>query len=136
MYGSTGRLPQLAPVSRLGRLGQELVVRPERLHAVHEPLEGGRRGPGVAREGVEGASHPPHLLQLLTAEEELLVAGGAGVDVDGRVDPALGEAAVSRLASMTAASPARPADMPNTDTRTSAVLIPDMRAASGLPPVT
>jgi hypothetical protein len=60
---------------------------------VHEQLE-----PGgflaVVGQGVEHPAQLPDLLELAPLEEELLVAGRAGVDVDGRVEAALGEPAV------------------------------------------
>src|SRR5581483_908010 len=77
----------------LGDLGQELVVRPGRLDLVLQELEAGG---GVAF-GTEGVQHPaqlPDLLQLGAVEEELLVPGRTGVDVDRRVDAALGQLAV------------------------------------------
>ena len=52
----------------------------------------------------------------------VVVAGGLGV------------ADVSWQTDSTAASPASPAQIPKTDTRISATLMPASRAASGLPP--
>ena len=77
----------------LGDLGQELVVAAGRLDLVHQQLQAG----GVLAVGGQGVQDPaqlPDLLELAPLEQELLVAGGAGVDVDGRVEPALREPAV------------------------------------------
>ena len=49
--------------------------------------------PSAARPD-EHAAQLPHHLQLLAVEQQLLVAGARGVDVDRRVDPPLGELAV------------------------------------------
>ena len=60
---------------------------------VHEQLQAG----GVLAVAGQGVQHPaqlPDLLELAPLEEQLLVAGRAGVDVDGRVEAALGEPAV------------------------------------------
>src|SRR5207248_5830881 len=74
---------------RLGDLGEELVVALGGLDLVHEQLE-----PRTTLEGVEHPTELPHLLELDALEQELLVAGGGAVDVDRRVDAALGQLAV------------------------------------------
>src|SRR5205807_10665352 len=47
-----------------------------------------------ALEGVEDPTQLPNLLELDALEEQLLVAGGRPVDVDGWIDPTLGQLAV------------------------------------------
>src|ERR1700730_11889355 len=77
----------------LGDLGEKLVVALGGLDLVHEQLQTG----GVAALAIEGVEHPPqlpHLLQLRPVEEQLLVPGGGGVDVERRIDPSLGQSAV------------------------------------------
>src|SRR5581483_4210560 len=77
----------------LGDLGQELLVAPGGPDLVHKQLEAGRLL-AVAGQGVEHPAQLPDLLELAALEEELLVPGRAGVDVDGRVEAALREATV------------------------------------------
>src|ERR1700684_3670878 len=66
----------------LGDLGQELVVALGRPDLVHEEFQAGG-GVAVGSQGVQDPTQLPHLLQLAPLEEELLVTGGTGVDVDG-----------------------------------------------------
>src|SRR5436305_8628818 len=90
-YNPTGTpgVPLGARCRRLGDLGEELVVASGGLDLVHEQLEA-----GAALEGVEDPAQLPHLLQLDALEQQLLVARGGPVDVDRRVDAALGQLAV------------------------------------------
>src|SRR5579875_748717 len=74
----------------LGDLGQELVVATGGLDLLDEQLQA-RRRVAVAGQGVEHPAQLPDLLELVAVEEQLLVAGGRAVDLDGRVDAALGQ---------------------------------------------
>src|SRR2546423_406679 len=80
-------------IGSLGDVGQELLVALRRLDLVHQQLEPGG-GAALVAEGVEHPPELPHLLELRPVEQQLLVPGGAGVDVDGGVDPALRQLAI------------------------------------------
>src|SRR5438270_500441 len=73
----------------LGDLGEELVVALGGLDLVHQQFEA-----RSALQGVEDPPKLPDLLELGALEEELLVAGGRAVHVDGGVDAPLGQFAV------------------------------------------
>src|SRR5450759_1782485 len=77
----------------LGDLSQELVVALGRADLVHEQFESGS-GAALVGQGIEHSAQLPDLLELRTVEEQLLMAGGTGVDVDRRVQPALGQSSV------------------------------------------
>src|SRR5262245_3165697 len=94
-WEATGTVRERLPGSTggLADLGQELGVGAEGLHPVGEELQPGAAGALVSHP----RQHPaqlPDLLELGAQEEQLLVAGGRGVDVDGRVDAALGQATI------------------------------------------
>src|SRR5205807_2871731 len=77
----------------LGDLRQELVVALGRLDLVHQQLQAGG-GVALAPEGVEDPAQLPHLLELGSVEQQLLVTGRAGVHVDPAPHAALGQTAV------------------------------------------
>src|SRR4030088_1632692 len=80
----------------LGHFGQELVVGLERLHSVEQQLEAGPAAAATLTAG-ETREHPaqlPHHVELVTGDEQLFVPGRRGVDIDSRVDAALGELAI------------------------------------------
>src|SRR5580698_8433420 len=104
VYGSRRRIgpgvldrPDIERYSRrrwaLGDLGQELVVALGAPDLVHEQLEPGGSAP-VGGQRVEHSAQLPDLLELPPVEEELLVTGGTGVDVDRRVQTSLGQTAI------------------------------------------
>src|ERR1700728_3735022 len=71
-------IPSAVGRRALGNLGQELGVGLGGADPVHEQLE--PWGPvAVGRQGVQHPAQLPHLLELAPLEEELLVAGRAGI---------------------------------------------------------
>src|SRR5438093_2575771 len=80
---------RLSAGRRLRDLLQELVVRLRGADLVGEELQRGSR--------LEGVQHPPELpdeRELLGLEQELLLPGAGGLDVDRREQPLLGEGPV------------------------------------------
>src|ERR1035437_7784255 len=77
----------------LGDLGQKLVVALGGADLVQQELQAGG-GAAVVGQGVEHPGELPDLLKLGLVEEQFFVAGGAGIDVDRRVDPPLGQSPV------------------------------------------
>src|SRR5437868_8308324 len=82
-FQSSARRPNW--LDRLEKFG----VRAELVEALDQPLH---RLHGLERE--ERAAELLHLLELVLAEELLLLAGAGGLDVDGRPDALLGQRAV------------------------------------------
>src|SRR5437764_13155470 len=75
---------------RLGDLGEELVVALGGADLVDQQLE--------ALPLLERVQHPaelPDLLELVPVEQQLLVAGARRLDVNGGVDPPLGQPTVA-----------------------------------------
>src|ERR1035437_2038280 len=75
----------------LGDLGQKLVVALGGADLVQQELQA-CGGAAVVGQGVEHPAELPDLLKLGLVEEQLFVAGGAGIDVDRRGDPPFGQA--------------------------------------------
>src|SRR4029079_7011877 len=72
---------------------EELVVGAEGAQPVDEQFEAWG-GVAICGQAAEDSAQLPHHLQLLAVEQQLLVAGAGGVDVDRRVDAPLGELAI------------------------------------------
>src|SRR3954453_24073737 len=89
MISGAGSVVVAVVRSRLLHLQQELVVALRLPHAVEQQLE---RLLGL--QGVEDPPEPPDDLELVRRQQELLLAGSGGVDVDRREDPLVRELAV------------------------------------------